>query len=240
MLIVNTRPEQQAKKLTQSLIKLGHRVIELPLIQIQPINFANKSSLQAQIDQSEMLVFVSKNAVDCFFRQFRLKQQQLAVTGRASYHYLKQYCSNHILFPEAGSDSEALLEQILQLPQKPRKVMIVRGVGGREFLAQQLGLASIMVQYLEVYRRLAISWSHEDLANIWQQPIDFLLITSSEAAQYLCWLSQQYGLGQIMSTPIITIHQKIADKLVKMGFQAKIRVTQSTDDTAIQAAIEQA
>ena len=61
-----------------------------------------------------------------------------------------------VSYPAAGDDSEALLElpQLREAIARPdARVLIMRGEGGRELLAERLREQGASVDYLELYRR---------------------------------------------------------------------------------------
>jgi len=62
--VLVTRPEAQAKTLSEKLLGLGAHVVSLPVIEVVPI----AATLWADVDISiqDMLIFVSRNAVTSF------------------------------------------------------------------------------------------------------------------------------------------------------------------------------
>ncbi len=92
--------------------------------------------------------------LDRYWPQPPLTQRWFTV-GAATAAILEAYGLD-VAYPEQGDDSEALLalpafEQALRVHDP--KVLIMRGEGGREFLAERLRGQGVAVDYLELYRR---------------------------------------------------------------------------------------
>jgi uroporphyrinogen-III synthase len=94
---------------------------------------------------------------------------------------------------EAGDDSEALLQlpqlqQALQVPH-PR-VLIMRGEGGREWLAERLQARGVQVDHLPLYRRsLPCHAPGALLARVRGERLNGLQVSSGQALEHLLQLA---------------------------------------------------
>lgn len=130
----------------------------------------------------------------------------------------------------AQFDSEAVWPQIRSLPLAGRRVLIVRGQGGREWLADRLASAGAKVECLTAYRRgppqlNTAEW--HTLEQAWRAPDRALwLWTSGEALGHLPALIDQLAkrldgpsaaqwLGQVQG---LATHPRILEQARHLGF----------------------
>ncbi len=239
-LILNTRPKKQAQALSNLLRESHFRVNELPLIEIKAVSTVKKT-VQHQVNHYDLLIFISVNAVVYYFKGFDLpasalpQQTKIAVIGKSTAEVFFQYSGKKAdIIPATGSDSEALLghKELQQI--KKHSILIVRGVGGREYLAQQLQHRGAKVDYLEVYQRICPHYEQKYITELWQkEPIGFMVISSVESFLNLLQLSQSLIKTQILNTNIIVIHHKIKEKLKKLGVNGKIIVSKTSSNIAM-------
>ncbi|WP_053059593.1 uroporphyrinogen-III synthase [Pandoraea faecigallinarum] len=143
--------------------------------------------------------------------------------------------------PQARFDSEALLAQ-LDLPSLAgRRVLLVRGDGGRELLADTLRANGAQLDIVSAYTRRApvpdtAAWAALEARLALPERCAWVL-TSSEAVRHLATLlAARYGtregvhtpgtpqvLAQILAAPCFTSHTRIADAARCAGFD---RITQ--------------
>ncbi|WP_353189714.1 uroporphyrinogen-III synthase [Pandoraea pnomenusa] len=143
--------------------------------------------------------------------------------------------------PAARFDSEALLEQLNLTALAGRRVLLVRGDGGRELLADTLRANGAQVDIVSAYTRRApepdaAAWAALEARMASVSPCVWVL-TSSEAVRHLATLlAARYGtrdgihtpgtpqvLAQILAAPCLTSHARIADAARAAGFD---RITQ--------------
>ena len=154
--------------LVTALERHGLRTHQFPLLDIAPT--PNLDDLRAALgDPSRyaLVVFVSPNAVQQAFAAmpegFRWPQEvPVAVVGPASAQALATHGvappAHRVIRPDthaddARQDSEALYARLDVPSLSGREVLIVRGNGGREWLADQLREAGVAVRTVEAYRR---------------------------------------------------------------------------------------
>ncbi len=131
--ILNTRPRHQQGELTALLEQQGARVLSFPVIEIVPIeNPELAQRLVQEVQQFDILLFVSRNAVDGAFRM--LDAVQLAsnlsfgVIGTATRRALAERITNLDQCLVAGEpyNSEALLDADGLQQVAGKRVMIFR------------------------------------------------------------------------------------------------------------------
>lgn len=197
--IAVTRPEGQATKLTALLQAAGADSLSFPLIAIAPLPDTQKVAQQfSALAQQNWLIFISSNAVQHGMAAIKQLYQTLpaninyAAIGPVTAKALSDYGVNDVLIPESRFDSETLLAMPQLQDMQGQRVMIVRGVGGRELLANTLSARGAEVTFAECYQRVnpqTSTMALYDKATEMTQ-CDAMVITSSEAMRHLLDLAQ--------------------------------------------------
>jgi len=189
-----TRPEEDCAALAQTLADAGIASASLPLLVIEAIAPGPEQVQRLRaIGEARAIIVVSKPAA-------RLLLEQLAeagvtppsagwfTVGEATARILQEH-RLQVAFPAAGDDSEALLalpalREAMAVPA-PR-VLIVRGVGGRELLAERLAEQGASVDYLELYRRCLPHYPATTLAQrIDGERLNGLVVSSGQGLEHL-------------------------------------------------------
>ena len=157
-----TRPAEECAATAAALAEHGIQSASLPLLAIESLaETAEQQATLLGLNHYCVVVVVSKPAARLVLERLdshRLQPPQHQVwfsVGAATGTILLQRGLN-VSWPVAGDDSEALLA----LPQwaealdvSEPKVLIVRGEGGREHIAETLRCRGAEVDCLELYRR---------------------------------------------------------------------------------------
>jgi len=190
-----TRPQDECAALAASLAEHGVASASLPLLAIEPLEETpEQRSLLLDLDRYCAVVVVSKPAarlglerIDRYWPQPPARQDWFAV-GAATAAILDDY-GLRVHHPENGDDSEALLAlpalaRALQVPG-PR-ALILRGEGGREFLAERLRGQGVAVDYLELYRRVLPDYPAGELARrVRDEALNGLVVSSGQGLEHL-------------------------------------------------------
>ncbi len=153
--VLVTRPEPQAGPLARRLTLLGANVYRLPAIELLPRDDrASQRAALGPIDRFHWVVFISANAVR--FGSSLLegrRDPRIAAVGPATAAALNHAGYRVSLVPHGGYDSETLLASREFCHVQGQRILIVRGGGGRELLADELSARGAEVSYAEVYER---------------------------------------------------------------------------------------
>jgi len=140
--------------------------------------------------------------------------------------------------PEQRYDSEALLALPELQQMTGRRVVIFRGEGGRELLAQTLRARGATVEYAECYRRLPPSGDVAELIGRWARgEIDAAIVTSNEALQNLYDALGSTGRAWLCATQLIVVSLRQAQLAQALGFTRAAIVSARADDDAMFAAL---
>lgn len=228
--VLVTRPEQQAKNLCKLIEQAGGEPIAFPVIKIVAIE--REKWAEIDLAQQDMIIFISRNAVTqftCDENQVLSKSTKLVSIGSGSAESMRKQGLHIDLQPEQGLGSEGLLV----LPELEnvagKKIVIVRGKGGRELLAESLKQRGAEVSYLEVYKRELPSPSllqcEQALAT------DYLVCTSVAGVKNLTLLLQK-GLKNILDKPMLVISERVKKSAVSLGF-TRVSVINKAGDNAV-------
>jgi uroporphyrinogen-III synthase len=231
--IVVTRPRHQALGLSERIRAAGGVPVWFPTIDIEPLedNSALDAAL-ARLAEFDLAVFVSGNAVACACA--RLKEGWPAsvpagATGPGTAQTLAEHGVAQVITPPARFDSEGLVAELDRLGRKPQRVLVVRGEGGREYLADTLRARGAQVECVASYRRVP---SLSDPAIIGRlaaaHELDGLVVASSEGGDRLIELLGADALPWLNSAPVFVPHARIETHLRARGL-ARVVLTEGGD-----------
>ena len=240
--ILVTRPAAQAGVLATMITERGGEPLLFPLIEISAAD--DPAPLQqavAQLDSYSLAVFISPNAVLFSVPQILAAKPwpsglQAAAVGPGTAAQLAALGIAPVLVPDVRFDSVGLLERDgLQAENvSGQRVLIMRGNGGREELADTLRQRGAQVDAITVYRRSPPGDGLARWAQLCTQAPDALTISSSEALRNLSEILDTQALDEIRRLPVFVPHSRIAEVASELGWR-KIILTRATDAGIIEA-----
>jgi uroporphyrinogen-III synthase len=234
--ILVTRPAAQAEKLCNLIEQHGGVPIRFPTLEI--VQTQPDPDLLAQAAASDWLIFTSSNAVDFAIKAFggkmpALRTFKVAAVGSATATALRQSGWPVDCVPASDFSSEGLLAEPDLQTIAGMRCMIVRGVGGREKLAESLRSRGAEAVYLEVYSRRQPSADRENLrADIALGRLDAVTITSVEALQNLLAMLDAESTVLLKSILLVVVSERIGQAAENFGFK-QIAVSEQPTDAAI-------
>jgi uroporphyrinogen-III synthase len=244
MRVIVTRPAAQADSWVHALSHHGIDALALPLIAIQPPqDLALVDEAWRRLGTHRLVVFVSPNAAEQFFLRRPAHagwpEGVLAASiGPGTTQALRGLGvpAAAIVEPDADAsqfDSEALWQRLAGSDWKGATALIVRGDGGREWLADQLRVHGAQVEFVAAYRRAAPCFEGDALQRLDEaiaQPERHLwFFSSSEAVDHL--------VGMRPATPwtpsrALATHPRIAQRAHDCGFGV-VRQTRPTLEAVV-------
>jgi len=229
MQLLVTRPQPQADEWAAGLRARGIAALALPLLQIVPESGPATAAAWASLPECGLVVFVSPGCVTSFFA---LQPPAIgwppatlaAATGPGTAQALRDAGVPVAAIveppPDAEQfDSEALWRVLAPQSWQGQRVLVVRGDGGRDWLADRLREQGAEVAFVQAYRRTLPSLSAAQrtlLATAVGAPARHCwLFSSSQAVAHLRQLATQsdWSQGCAMAT-----HPRIASTLRAAGF----------------------
>lgn len=219
--VLVTRPLGQAAGLRARLEALGARPILYPTLEIQPP--ADTASLErrlAELADYDLALFVSPTAVQQGLPRIPVWPEELRVAGIGSgtAAALREAGIAAVLAPTDGADSEHLLALPELADMAGYRVLIFRGEGGRELLAETLAARGACVAYAECYRRGLPVADPGALLDDWRRGgIQAVTVLSAQGLDNLFTLLGADNAALIRATPLFAPHPRIVEHARALG-----------------------
>ena len=244
-----TRPSAQAAGLLSAIQAAGGVGLLFPLLGIAPI--LSEQDLRALNDVCERLsaydiaFFVSVNAVQ-FGMAAALKagpwpsHVMVSTVGASSEAALRAYGFGDVIAPQLAFDTEAVLDLPAFAPERIRgkRVLIFRGNGGRDLLAEVLRARGAQVDCVSCYLRQP---GQPDvsalLAYLHKKQLKGVILTSSEAVRYMPQALGAAFDAVRQQVPAFAPHPRIITQAKALGFMHCIQ-TQIGDAGIVQGLIQ--
>jgi uroporphyrinogen-III synthase len=134
-------------------------------------------------------------------------------------HVLSKVSQQKVHYPEI-SDSEHLLKLDELHNVTNKKILILRGNGGRELIFDTLATRGASVEYREVYKRENLAFRSDLLVPIWQdENINQLVITSSGQLDYFISQFTKEHLDWLFTLHLYVPSERIAQQAREVGFK---------------------
>ncbi|MEH6455389.1 MAG: uroporphyrinogen-III synthase [Cocleimonas sp.] len=184
--IAITRPEHQAEPFSENIQKVGGCLLHFPLIAITPFSDDKTRKKLNELIDYDMVIFVSSNAVEQCVKLIGteiLKHKTLVTTGKKTAQTLINHDLSVDFCPEKHFNSESLLGiKAFKEQSKGKKVAIIRGSSGRDYLKNNLIDLGASVDYIDVYSRHCPQKNLDQLKTAClQNELDVILLTSASS-----------------------------------------------------------
>ncbi|BCM23781.1 uroporphyrinogen-III synthase [Methyloradius palustris] len=239
--IAITRPASQATKLSKLITENGGTPILFPLIEITTLDdygvFEQKIS---ELNEYHWAIFISSNAVQHgmprLLKHFGHIPSNLkfAAIGPVTANELAKFGALDVLTPQDRFDSESLLGLSEMQSVKNQRIMIFRGIGGREILAETLKTRGAQVDLAECYQRTNPQMDTNLLATLWQnKQLHAVVVTSSEAMRHLLDLiiNSNQAADWIKHVVLCVNHARIAE--APLTLRLKVAIAHAPGDEAM-------
>ncbi len=237
--IAITRPVDQAKKLSVLIGEAGGTPILFPLIEITPLNdYSQFEAVISDINDYDWAIFISSNAVQNgmprLLKQGIPQTLRFAAIGPVTATELQSFGVKDVLTPlshvQDGDESKVRFdsESLLALPEMTnvfsKKILIVRGVGGRDVLAETLKARGAQVTFAECYQRVNPQTDCDLLAKLWaDKKLHGIVVTSSEAMRHLLDLAGD--AAWLRHVTLFVNHARITELPLQLGLKAVVTDT---------------
>lgn len=253
--VLVTRPQGQADGLMAAIEKAGAKASHYPVMSIEALDAEAGQpckQLILDLDEFQHVIFISGNAVKFGMQWIHQYWPQLPVginwygIGRKTIEQLMDDDVPVVNQSNGGAmntsmssamNSEALLEhQALQAIEQ-EKILIVRGIGGREYLKQALSQRGAMVSYAQCYQRQLPEYKEGELIQfIRHHGIEIICINSGESLHNLEQLVGVESLLTVQNIALLVPSERVASMATAQGFK-HITVAENASDSAMLAAL---
>jgi uroporphyrinogen-III synthase len=261
--VVLTRPQGRNESLAPRLVQAGLNVLTIPALNIQSL--APALGRIPTPGDYDLVVFVSRAAVDFYLDALAAQDPVLtwptctlaATVGIASAEPLLasgMVPAENVLFPRPPyqtPDSEGLWETLKPTMTSFKRVLIVRGQAGREWLGARFEQAGVTVSRFSIYERAPAQWNAQQAQALRQALLSdqacIFLLTSTESVAAVHANICRLGLEEAWRlSNFVVIHERIASRLQSVlnrsvdGPSATITLCSPSDDSIYQAALSAA
>ena len=237
--VLITRPAAQADGLCRLVEAAGGKAIRFPSVVIEPAR--DSAPVRELLARSwDLILFVSRNAVTHALPLLPGRRlpagPQLGAVGTSTARALTAAGRAPDLVPTGRFNSEGLLALSELENLDGRRVLIVRGTGGRGLLGDTFVARGAQLAYAEVYRRALPTIDPAPLLARWRQEVRLVTATSGEVLENLLTLVGQNGRDLLLATPLVVVSERIAKLATEQGF-ARVELADGASDPAVLIAL---
>ncbi|MGY3861693.1 uroporphyrinogen-III synthase [Aeromonas lacus] len=239
MIPLVVRPAAQATELAQLLRQLGHAPLCCPLL--ETVAGSDLPRLADMLQDADIVIAVSIHAVH-FAHDFLLQTGltwphiEYFAVGQASADAFAEVGVQAICPDDPRSEGLLALPELQQVSGK--RVVILRGNGGRDLIASTLASRGALVHYCAAYERHYPEFDGEALTSHWQAAgLDSLLVTSGELLQRLLELVPTSQQPWLFDRLLVVPSPRVAEMASAAGF-IHITIAQGASNQALMAALE--
>ncbi|MBU3563269.1 MULTISPECIES: uroporphyrinogen-III synthase [unclassified Polynucleobacter] len=264
--IIVTRPAGQARQLIEVLTRaieasgVGKRslpeILSLPLLTIVPKSDGHLADhIASTLSDADLAIFVSPNAIESVMRllerdwqDFSKKIIPIGVMGGSSHLALRNHGVGSednptpIIIPGNNEnwDSEGLWKELQSLKWnwQGKKVVIFKGEGGRDWLADTLKKAGATVEAISTYTRVPLDIDNPAWQLVREMDLSksLWLLTSSEAVRYLGEVMKDQFTQNLNVASALCPHHNIADAAEMIGF-GEVFTSEPGDEALIKSTL---
>ena len=219
--LISTRPYEKNIILLKELEGTNISLLNYPLTEIKPLkDYAKFDSLLNNLKNYQHIIFISTNAVHFFVERFKSLEIKLpdhiifSSIGPTTQAALENEFNINVYCPEKTYDSKHLIKNKIFNNLQDKKVLIIRGEGGREVLKDMLEEKGAEVHYGECYIRNYLPINLNKLQNEAKNYNSiFLIISSYESGTHFLTQNSTHSWDWLQSVNIIVNHPRIKDAL---------------------------
>ena len=218
----------------------GYEVVQLAAIEIrEPADPGAMQALAETLPAYDLAVFISVNAVNhgldyLLAQRDWPKHVKIATVGASSAAALREYGMMPDLVPEHRFSSESLLAMDEMQDMHGKRVVILRGNGGREHLHDALVARGAVVDYVEAYRRVRPKIDPQLMLSLLRPGgLDVVTVTSNETLQNLFAMAGAEGQPLLRALPLAVVSERQAALARELGFKHAARVAENASDAAL-------
>jgi uroporphyrinogen-III synthase len=237
--VLVTRPELQAMSICRLLENQGAATLRLPALEIKPLKDRRALTQQlGALENFDVIVFTSANAVR-FGVSFLDQKRDLALAaiGPATARALNQAGYRVVITPSDSFDTEGLLAHPRLEHVAGHRILIIKGMDGRQLLQEELTRRGALVMSADVYERVPARPTAALLDMVEQRfaagEMHVVLATSLQAGAALLQLASAALRAEFERVHWLVPGERVASGLRELGLLAPILQAESAQDQAL-------
>ena len=240
--VLVTRTRTQASALSDRLTQLGAQPIELPTIEIQPLDdYAELDRALKNVNGYDWAVFSSANAVDIVFDRLDALELdaramygvQVAAIGPATRRRLRERGVIADFMPSSFV-AESVVAELAEQGVEGKRVLLPQAEIARDVLRQGLTKLGAAVDAIAVYRTVTPPNTTERLQDILTEGMDIATFTSSSTVTNLVNLLDG-NTSALKDATIACIGPITAKRALELGLKVDIVAAEHTIAGLIEA-----
>lgn len=219
--IVVTRPRAQSMELIEELQALGADVLELPAIELAPLeDYADLDRCIARLPEYDWLVFTSANAVEHFLRRLDLSpldarafRGKVCAIGEATAEAISRLHWKVDLIPDEAV-AESVVDAFARIGVEGKRVLLPKSAAARDVIAKGLSALGAAVDAVDAYRNIVPAGARERAAEVLSHRPDWITFTSSSTVKNVLALA---GPEALKGVQVATIGPVTSDTVRRYG-----------------------
>lgn len=235
--ILITRPAHQARELAIQIKRFNGVAICFPTLEIVATPIKPLTLALEKLPIYDFVLFISPNAV--FKSAYPIhklwpnwpQHVKTVATGPGTVLALKQHKLPSDYYPEKDFSGVGLLALSALQDLKQKKILILKGQGGRSYLAKELKSRGAYISRLNVYKRQLPESAKNNIPD--KNTADVIICTSHSGLKNLVHLLYPSWEDILFEQQLLVISPRIADSAKKLGFVKSPLISDNASNTAI-------
>jgi len=227
MNVLITRQINQSKKFSSLLNDKNIENIIFPTIYIKNISLTKKNLKDIHI--ADFIIFTSQNAVSSIKKDLAnidLSNKKIAAIGKSTQEYLDDLKVKVDIVPKEDFTSEALLKEIKKNNIINNTVLIIKGIGGRNFLHEEISKNNFVLDDLNVYKR-CLPENYSNNSNFSLKEISHICITSVEILNNFSKIMNDIEQDITKNIIFTCGNERIAEEVIKIYKNNKVVISKN-------------
>ncbi|MFY8352953.1 uroporphyrinogen-III C-methyltransferase [Pseudoalteromonas sp. SSM20] len=233
--ILLTRPEEKSQQLAEHLAEKSIKSIIQPLLALEAITVSEQQL--GMLDDADIVLFVSQDAAR-FLHALKpelAKNSVCLAVGKSTAEVVTKLFEKPCASPIVET-SEGLLAMPELNNVASKRIVLVKGKGGRNKLAKELKEREAIFQPLAVYQRLTNPELTIELAQTWQQRgVDSVVLTSNASID--SFLAVATNKSWLATLTVFLVSERCVDYFNEKAQAKQIINCQGADNESILNAI---
>ena len=244
--IVVTRPTDRSEQLADVLETLGAEVIQLPAIELAPVqaNGAFHRTMQS-LDEFAWVFFTSPEGIQWFRRLLAsersdlriLRGRHIGAIGPKTAASIEQL-GIHVDFVPKTFSQEGMLQGLGRRRLLGKRALILGAKDSREVLEQGLKRCGMDVVKVPIYQTAVPAALARRVREVFARPVDLVTVTSSSCVDHLVEALRVSGLRRRVRQILFASIGPVTSATVREhGARVSIEATQSTIEGLVEAIV---
>lgn len=242
--VVVTRPAAQAARFAELVAATGARPLLLPTLEIVPLTLDDGQRGQLVPDRFDWTIYTSANAVECSLGRLPAPQRsRIAAVGRGTARALAAHGITVTVMPATDASSEGVLALDVFADLHGRRVLILKGRGGRTLLAEELARRGAEVVTADLYERRRAAANPavlDELRAACASGTAVITATSAEVLANLLALAPEATCPGLRDATLVVPGERVAGTAREHGWRGRVVQARSAEDEAMAAALDDA